>query len=141
MRLNIVPFMPEHLLRMDVQEAQRLNFSVADGAEMAGYGYAKSAVDGDKVIACMAIAELAQHRAIVFALLSADAGRYMLDFTRFALREFATLPYARLESLVACDFAAGHRWMKMLGFEIEAPRMKKFSTRLQDYSLYARVTT
>jgi len=45
----------------------------------------------------------------------------------------------RLETYVDVGFAPGHRWVKMLGFEVEG-YMKSFRPNGDDMVLYARVT-
>ena len=47
--------------------------------------------------------------------------------------------YGRIEALVVSGFAAGARWMEMLGFELETPKgMKSFGPNGETYMLYAR---
>ena len=70
----------------------------------------------------MAIAGVIEKRpgvASVWVLLARDAGRRMLAITRFlkwAMRE-NTRGYKIVETLVRADFAPGHRWAGMFGFE------------------------
>lgn len=45
----------------------------------------------------------------------------------------------RVEAAVRCDFEPGHRWIKALGFECEAERMKAWGPEGDDFALYARV--
>lgn len=45
----------------------------------------------------------------------------------------------RVEATVAIDYPEGHRWMKLLGFEVEAPIMKAYRPDGKDCVLYARV--
>ena len=40
---------------------------------------------------------------------------------------------------VDCEFEQGHRWAKMLGFTMEAERMRAYRPDGGDVALYARV--
>jgi len=45
----------------------------------------------------------------------------------------------RIEMTVDCDFPQGHRWAKMLGFTMEAERMRGYRPDGGDCALYARL--
>lgn len=52
---------------------------------------------------------------------------------------FDEVKIRRLEATVALDFPEAHRWVKLLGFECEAPILKGFYRDGKDAALYARV--
>ena len=74
-----------------------------------------------------------------WAVFGKSAGRHMLAITRHGEYLLNTVPFKRVQTTVRCDFAAGHRWMKALGFEMEAERMKAYDLMGRDHALYARV--
>lgn len=54
-------------------------------------------------------------------------------------RHLETVPLRRIEAGVDVDFAPGHRWMRALGFELEAPRLRAFLPDGRDASLYSKI--
>lgn len=60
--------------------------------------------------------------------------RIAKDFLEEKLREIN-----RIEAAVVIGFESGHRWVKLLGFEMEAPRLRKYLPNGSDCALYARV--
>ena len=79
-----------------------------------------------------------ENRAIAFALISGAAGPYFWAI-HSAVRNFLnSTPYRRIEATVDVGFEQGHRWIKMLGFEIEG-YMKAYRPDGADMLLYARV--
>ena len=76
---------------------------------------------------------------MVCSLMDQEAGAHFVALTKAAKRILGSMPYRRLEADVACDFAQGHRWLRMLGFTMEAPRMVAYLPDGTDSALYARV--
>jgi hypothetical protein len=130
----IVPFAPEHLKRIKPQEAQAHELEEVVRHSVV----ALSEVDGDRVFASGGVVLIDQFRALVWGSIGADAGSHMVAITRAAKHMLDSIPVNRLEMTVLVSFEAGHRWAKMLGFECEAPILKKFAHG-RDYSLYAKV--
>jgi hypothetical protein len=125
----VIPFKAEHALSyMTLEQAQPLEkFPAYTGM-----------VD-DKVIACGGIVALWQNRAQAWMCMSPESGKYLLAIYRAVGRFFDTLPYNRIEAAVYADFLAGHRWARMLGFELECPRAEKYFPDGAAASLYAKV--
>ena len=63
----------------------------------------------------------------------------MRQVTRKVLEAFDVLPYKRVEMHVDYEFKAGHRWAKMLGFKVDAPRMEHSGFYGNDETLYVRI--
>jgi hypothetical protein len=78
-------------------------------------------------------------RMIVWALLSQNIGLTMPIIHRHMVKFLSRLDARRLEAYIDVGFAPGHRWVKMLGFEVEG-YMKSFRPNGDDMVLYARVT-
>ena len=56
-----------------------------------------------------------------WAYLNKNTGRHMIYTTKMA-REKLAIPKGRIEFTVRRDFALGHRWARILGFEVEQCR-------------------
>lgn len=76
-------------------------------------------------------------RSFVWAVLSDKTGPHMLAITRLVKEFLDTRNEVRLEMQVKTDFAAAHRWAKMLGFQREGT-MRKYCDG-EDFDLYARI--
>lgn len=131
--MKIIPFRPEHLDELPGQ------YAPGHGVALAAAGPAYSAVDGNAVIACAGLMKQWDERAIAWAIMAAETGRHMLAITRAVKRGMALHPFRRIEAAVRADFEAGHRWMEMLGFSVEAPRMEAYTPDGADAVLYAKV--
>lgn len=140
--MNIEPFKPEHLHRIELQKAQAmLSPEIVKpeyGPALVAAGPCYSIVDGDVVFACAGFYPQWDGRAIVWALVGANAGRHFLRLHRAVLRAFEIHPYRRVETCVLAGFSEGCRWAEMLGFEREG-YMRAYAPDGSDFHLYARV--
>lgn len=100
---------------------------------------AVSAWCGSRCLGAAGIVQTQPQKAIAWSLLSAKSGRHMFAITRKVLEVLDAHKHLRVEMFVDYDFAIGHRWARMLGFEVEAERMRKAGYFGQDQTLYARV--
>lgn len=139
----VVPFEKEHLQRMVIQQRQQgLEYLLTDEIyEVLFNSPAYTALDGDEVLACSGVIEVAPGRAGAWAYISANVGSRMLFVTRAIRRGLISTQYRRIEMDVDCDFPQAHRWAIMLGFELECARRKSFTPDGRDCALYARVRT
>lgn len=137
-----VPFEVEHYARMGVQPAQqwmKTGFRPEDLKTLENDYAVTLMVDGEPA-ACAGAVEYWPGRALVWAVLGdAVDAQFFPVLHREAKLFLDGLPMARLEAAVDCDFDAGHRWAKALGFKVEAERMRKFHMDGRDCALYARV--
>lgn len=139
--MDIREFHPIDLRCMEVQEKQALGaMQATDEKLLAVSQYPSHTIWQDgRPIFCGGAVELWAGRFVVWAYVSIDAGAYFLGVHR-AVKEFLdALPARRMETAVACDFPQGHRWVRMLGFRMEAERMEAYSPSGEDHALYARV--
>jgi hypothetical protein len=121
----IVPFRPFHvdLIRAQGVQAAQLRAVSHVPASYASveqpHGPAVSAFDGDRVLLCGGIQTYGSGRGIVWAILGEVAGRHMTAL-HYAAKRFLTMDrYRRLECTVEEGFAAGCRWVELLGFRFE----------------------
>jgi RimJ/RimL family protein N-acetyltransferase len=137
-----VTFEAYHLMQMQTQSAQewmKAHVSYQDARGLENEHAATLMLDG-RPIACAGVFPIWEGRAYLWCWLGCNAtAKTFLELHRFAKRFLDGLPFRRVEAAVECDFAAGHRWVKALGFELEAPRMRCFEIDGRDSALYARV--
>lgn len=139
--MNVVPFKAEHLTQLAFQDAQAYLsdwVSPEQGVALEAHpGY--SAMVADTPIASAGVITQWQGRGMAWAFL-ADMGPRQFVGVHRAVKKFLDGCYLqRIEMTVDCDFPEAHRWAEMLGFEMEAPRMRAYSPDGRDCSLYARV--
>lgn len=137
----IVPFEPQHLEQLCLQPAQEYLRGVVtrEQAEVAAAHPSFSGFAGDELLGCAGILPAWQDRALAWSWLGSSAGRHMAAITRAVRRFLEAQPHRRVEITVDVDFDAGHRWAELLGFTLEAPRMKAYRPDGGDCSLYARI--
>lgn len=115
--MKIVPFAPEHVMGLDLQEWQSevvSELSPSYAKSLAACGPAYTGIDGDEVIFCGGCAKMWEGRHIVWSMLSKNAGKHMVAMTR-AARRLIALQTGRVEAAIRSDFEQGHRWAKMCG--------------------------
>jgi len=146
-RILIRPYAPADLDALVLQPGQ-----AHVQAQLGGRGYAQALAQteaytvllqeaqegGARVIACLGAYALHPGRALVWGLLSRDCGPHLLSLTRAVRRWLASCPYARVEAHAEHGFAAGARWLRLLGFACETPQgMRRFTPEGRASSLYA----
>jgi len=102
--------------------------------------YSFSFFDGNELVACAGLIPLRDdnHRAVIWSLMAPGAEKHLLSLTKCGLRLMKVSPFKRIEGTTPVDFEQGHRWLRMLGFEIEAECMRHYQPN-EDHSLYSRI--
>lgn len=93
-------------------------------------------VDGTP-IACAGTIRQWPGRSVAWAYLSYLTGPIMRRLTKEVKQRLDVIP-GRIEFTVRCDFPAGHRWAKMIGFEVESPCLKAYGPEGEDHVGYVR---
>jgi hypothetical protein len=129
--VEIVPFEAAHLKAIEVQGHQALVRPLLDNplyVESLMTGPAYSAIENGVVIACAGLIIHWPGRAHAWTILSGDLNHNhrMLLIHRAVAGYLKECPIARIEAVVQCDFQAGHRWMRLLGFKREVERMERY---------------
>lgn len=139
--MTVIPFEVSHLRLMKVQPAQQavLQHVTDDFLSLLENTNAFTAVVDGEVIACAGVIEYYKGRGEAWSYLSADLGSNMVAVYRAIKSYLDTVDVRRIEITVDTDFAEGHRFAKLLGFELEAPRMKAYDMDGRDKALYARI--
>lgn len=139
--VDVIPFKAEHFWAIDVQPAQAYVRNIAPPHQVEALETYDSytVVNGDQLLCCFGFVEVTPMRAIMWGYLSATCGKYMAALTRIARRLIAALPYRRVEIEVDCEFEQGHRWARIMGFELEVERLRCWRQDGGDSALYAVV--
>lgn len=115
----------------------QINETVLSNIEESPYSY--TILEGDKPLACLGVNEYWPGRGECWAFMPFYTGKKMLPIHRTVARFLSICPVRRLEIAVESNFKPGIRWAYMLGFELEAKRLKKYFINGSDAMLFARV--
>lgn len=134
-------FKAEHMAALDLQEGgEFLGANMTPGqATVLENDYTFTGMHDGRVIVVGGLAEQWQGRALLWSYMDKDARNHMLAIHRATLRVIESYEGARIEADVDVDFAPGHRWIQMLGFELETPRMRKYRPDGGDMARYVRI--
>lgn len=139
----IVPFVPDHLRKLQMQpsqlEIQPTLLSPEYGKSLEISGPAFTGLDDDyNVICCLGVVKQWDHRGLAWGLIGENAGDHFVAIHR-AVRRFLDLQdLRRIEAAVSTEFQQGHRWIQMLGFKYEGT-MQSYTPQGDDCDLYARI--
>jgi hypothetical protein len=128
--------------KLTVQTAQRYSGDLADVSQdltpLSEVGLAWTGEHDGEVICCAGLLPQWHNRAIAWALVGESAGRHFAVIHKAVHRFLVASPYRRIEAHVDVGFTAGARWVKMLGFELEAYK-KAFRPDCADMLEFVRI--
>jgi RimJ/RimL family protein N-acetyltransferase len=128
--------------KLKLQPAQEYmsgwNILSADLTDLSEAGLAWTAEHDGVILGIAGLAPQWENRASAWALISDAAGPHFRKFHGAVSRFLVMSNYRRIEATVDVGFEAGHRWMKMLGFEHEG-LLRAYRPDGADMHLYARV--
>ena len=135
-------FKAEHWNEIAEQEAMAylrdyISPEMVQSLEKSKYAYTIR-VDG-RVVACVGVVEFWQGRGEAWTVIDRNCKREFISIHRTVKSLLKICPTDRVEAVVDLGFDAGHRWMDLLGFKLEAPIMAKYRQNGAHCSLYARV--
>lgn len=139
--MEVVPFQAEHIAQLELQSAQQYlsNWVTPAQAKALEEFPSFSGVVNGVPVAALGILPQWQGRAIAWGFLSETGYGAFVQIHR-EVKSFLDDCYVqRIEATVDCDFEQGHRWVQMLGFKLEAERMRAYGPTGDDCALYARV--
>jgi hypothetical protein len=129
-------------VRVDLQEGQKYIPSLIDMntdlSELSAIGHVFTFQEDDTILGVIGAEPMWSGRANTWTLLSKFCGKHFISIHKICAMIIDDLGYRRYEATVDIDFKAGHRWVKMLGFEPEG-YMKAYRPDGEDMILYARV--
>ena len=95
------------------------------------------ALDDGTTLFCGGTLQQWPGRHLAWALIDVKAAPHMLFITR-ATRKFFDEIQGRIEFTVRCDFPAGHKFARLLGFQVETPLLKAYGPEKEDHVGYVR---
>jgi RimJ/RimL family protein N-acetyltransferase len=140
--IEVKPFKKADLKQIKEQKATS---KVSAQAEEVHYDalekmpYAFSIFIQGKVVACAGVIQQWPGRGIAWAIVDELCKREFLALHNVVKRFLDVCPIRRIEATVDVGFEQGHRWVKLLGFQLEAPMMKHYGPDGSHAALYARV--
>lgn len=135
MTRKIVPFRLPHWKWLGPDVEGEVDFPPSPGLELPTSWTA--VVDGD-VVAIGGTWEIWRGRHIAWAAMNAKAKPHLLFITR-AARRVLDAADGRVEMTVRQDFLAGHKWARLLGFQVETPRMPHYGRKHETHVGYVRI--
>lgn len=128
--------------RLVIQPAQQYMHSMVDVAtdlsRLSQKGLAWTGEAEGQVIVIAGLMPIWENRALAWAMISESAGPHFAAIHKAVIKGIVDSGIRRVEATVDIGFDQGHRWMKMLGFELEG-YMKAYRPDGADMLLYARV--
>lgn len=140
--MNVIPFDPEHLQHLELQDAQQYMVShicVQYLKALQAVGPAASAEVDGRILACAGVAFQGFNMGVLWAFVSKDAGRHFVKLDRCVRRLLSITNLKRIEATTEVSFNQGCRWLTLLGFENEG-RMRAYGPTGEDHYRFARVS-
>jgi RimJ/RimL family protein N-acetyltransferase len=137
----IVPFEPEHLDLLDIQDVDPGVGMTPREALRGVQGPAYTMFIGDEIVGCAGIIPIFPKTGEAWALFSDGANRkHGVSATLAMAKCLARLmkKYQRVQATVFADFPVGRRWVEALGFEYEGC-LRKYGPMGRDMIMYGRV--
>lgn len=137
--ITFIPYEPDHyrsLLELPCRRFGKYSQEYADALQKAGEAW--SGFVSGQCIGCAGLVKVWDGRAMAWAVLSDQTGKYMRAITARTAKCIRESEYRRIEAQVATDFVAGHRWVQLLGFQYEA-RLRKWFPDGGDVDQYSLI--
>lgn len=143
MRIQVVKLKAEHfeqLLAQKENEKMRPYFNEAAIKDLEAREHSYSIITATgRVIFCGGLSVYWHNRCEAWGVFDHQCREYFVAIHKAVVKFLNELPVRRVEATTYVGFAAGHRWLKLLGFTLEAPLMRAYSPAGADLSLYAKV--
>lgn len=139
--MNIVPFKAEYFHRLNIQPSQAHTRAYITDASLAALEFTGGGVavlEGDEVLAVGGVFPAWPGRGVAWVLNSERFCKMPLTFVRVLRKVLADAPFRRIELTITCDTPNATKFAKVLGFELEIPRMKHYGVDGSDQAQYVR---
>lgn len=140
--IEVIRFKAVHIQMMEEQEGQiylRPYIEQDHLLSLENGDWAFTGLSNGRVVACGGVGEFFEHRGMGWAFLAQDCKKEFFEIHKIAKKILDLCPFTRVEAVVDFNFRNGHRWVRALGFQLEAERMKNYLPTGGDSSLYARI--
>lgn len=137
---KLVPFKKEHYREVVGNSDQAyLNYYVTEEDLLAleESPYSRSCFHKDKLLGIGGIILSHHGRGETWGIVAKGNRENFIHLHRAVKKYLQSAEVKRIEAVVHLDYEPGHRWVKALGFELEAPRMKAHSLDGKDAALYS----
>lgn len=139
--ITIIPLKAEHVQRLkDMGHLTYLtpHVNLPNMRKLESNRWSFSAVDDTgEIQAVGGVIEIWGSRGEAWMFFNSNAGPYLTAIFKGTVRFLDLCPLERIEAVVDLDFERGHRYIKALGFKLEAPLMRKYGVTGLDGSLYS----
>ena len=139
---EVVKFKADHAFQINMQDhdlVELSSFKREHFEAMASRRHSYTILVNGVVRACIGLVEYWNNRGELWAIIDRSVKHEFVSIVRAMKRLLDESDVARMEAIVNVGFVQGHRLVKLLGFELEAPLMRKYGVTGLDCSLYARV--
>lgn len=140
--IEVVKLKPEHVVEIQTEHSDaflRSYFEAGYPEILANLPESYAVLVDGRPVCCAGLSEFWPGRAEAWAMVSRHAGPYFLAIHRRAKAYLEKSPMRRIEASVDASFEVGHRWVRALGFKLEAPHRPGYRVDGGDCALYARV--
>lgn len=141
--VQVLRFQKEHVSQIRQQErdlVENADFKPEHYAAFETQKYSYSIEISGRVMVCCGVVQLWPGRGEAWALIDRETKKYFVQLFKVMRDLLAGVECPRIEAAIRHDFPQGHRLIRLLGFELEAPLMRKYGVTGEDYTLYARVS-
>ena len=132
----------DDLKKIDLQESQKYIEPFIDyDADLQAAGEANQAwtfEENNEILAIVGLEPQWEGRAVAWTFISQHAGKHFPMIHKVITAIMDNSGFKRIETTVDVGFKQGHRWMKMMGFEVEG-LMRAYRPDGGDMFLYARI--
>lgn len=104
-----------------------------------GSGHSYTILLGDRPLLCAGVVEYWKGRGESWAIFDPECRRHFVEIHHIVKKYLDDCPVRRIEAAIQVDFTAGHRWIKALGFKLDAEKLEAFLPNGNDVSLYSMV--
>lgn len=142
MMFRLERFRPRHLSAITASEPglhAMLDGQELPATEWSSAGPAYTALDQGKPFAAAGLIMVHGYRAIAWAWIGRCGPALFQRVHREAMRGLIARPIKRIEATVRADHERGHRWCRLLGFELEHPELRGYLPDGSTAALYARI--
>lgn len=139
--IKVEPCKVEHIIEMrEVNAKHSLGFTLnPDASKHIDNPWTYSGFVEDKLMLIGGIVPYWKDRGEAWAIFRPGFPQYFSALHDIAKSVLDSCPFRRIEATIQWDFVKGHEWVRALGFELEAPRLKSYFPNGKDGSLYAMV--
>lgn len=139
---RFIPFEAWHAVdvvtRNGLEEGAPQVFAPEIAHVLAEAGESFSYLVGEDIVACGGEIDQWAGRKQAWMFLAPGSEKHLLAITRRIKDKLEVTP-GRVEMTVIKSFEPGHRWAKMLGFEVETPCLRAYGPAGEDHVGYVRI--